>query len=584
MSARSRAAGRALSVAVVAVLVLLAGCARIPDSGHVRQVEPVAATEGEDSVIEQPDVLLLPPEPVPGLRPQQVLRGFLLASAASDADHAVARQYLTPEAAARWDDGAEAVVHDPAQLRVTCEGDPTGTCQGADTLVVTGQREAVLDRGGSYRPDPGPFEDRYGLARVDGEWRLSEVPDGVRLTPADVARAYRPVSLAFLDPTGDLVVPDRVFLPVVSRSLPRLLVDALLTGPSARLAPAVTTAFPQGTRLRRVTLEGGVVLVDLSPQVLRADDDARRALSAQLVTTLRQVPDVTGLRVLVEGEPLEVPGAPATQPMDSWSAYDRDLVPAGVPGYHVMAGAVRPLPRPGAPPREPLAVGLRHPAVDLEEERVAGLRPDGAAVQLWTGAPSGLVPRLRAPDLVPPSFGGGRYGVWTARPGPDPEVLLVRALGDPVTVPAPELAGLGPLRVLRVSRDDTRVALVVGEGVETRLYAGLVVPDRSTPAGVRLAGLRRLAPGLSDVQDVRWADNQRVAVLARSAAAPAVWLVQSDGSVVEPQAASGLPEAPTGIATAPGHPLLLESAGQVWEVRDGAAVAAAPGEDPFYPG
>lgn len=574
-------------LAAAALVLLLPACASIPDSGPVRKVEGVASSTVEDSVIEQPEVLLLPPEPVPGLSPEEVLRGFLAASAASDDDHALARQYLTPEASAAWDDDAEVVVHDPSQLRVECRagGETVADCAAVERLLMTSRRVAVIDSDGAWSVDRGSLSDVYGVERVEGEWRLSQVPPGVRLTPADVARTYRAVSVNFLDPPGDQLVADRVFLPVVSRTLPQLLVEALLRGPTSRLEGAVRTAVPPGTELRGLRLEGGVVQVDLTAPAAAADGDARQALSAQLVATLRQVPDVTGVRLLVDGQPLEVPGVEPTQPIDGWPQFEPRATRARGPGLVVTDDGVRPLtPDTDDGLGEPVGPRLAEAAVDLGRGRLAGLREAGGQTVLWSGRASEVVPRFAADGLAPPSWGGGRYGVWTARPGGRAEVVLVPDAGEPVAVPVPVLARAGGIRQVRVSRDDVRIALVAGEGEGTRLYVGILEPDPSTDAGVAIRDLHQVAPSLTDVQDVSWADGQQLTVLARSEGAPAAWAVQSDGSVLTPLPVSGLSAAPTALASAPGSPLLLESGGQVWQVVSGVARSPVAGTDPLYPG
>src|SRR5205823_5014007 len=47
-----------------------------------------------------------------------------------------------------------------------------------------------------------------------------------------------------------------------------------------------------------------------------------RALSAQLVWTLRQVSGVVAMRLLADGAALAVPGTPAVQSLDSWRSMD----------------------------------------------------------------------------------------------------------------------------------------------------------------------------------------------------------------------------------------------------------------------
>lgn len=84
---------RYLTMALALLLAALVGCADLPTSGPVEQV---------DVVLEQPSVDIAPEPPVEGMTPEQLVDGFLLAMADSEADYAVARQYLTPEADDAW--------------------------------------------------------------------------------------------------------------------------------------------------------------------------------------------------------------------------------------------------------------------------------------------------------------------------------------------------------------------------------------------------------------------------------------------------------------------------------------------------
>ena len=81
---------------------------------------------------------------------------------------------------------------------------------------------------------------------------------------------------------GTHVVPDPIHLPETVVT-PTAVVEALLSGPSPRLAQAVTDAVPNGVRL---TDEGatidpeGVVTVNFAGLFDRLGDDARRRLGA----------------------------------------------------------------------------------------------------------------------------------------------------------------------------------------------------------------------------------------------------------------------------------------------------------------
>ena len=83
---------------------LLAGCAVIPTSGEV--------TEGNADVQPVEPLQPIPEGPNPTDDPTNIVTGFLSASGGGVASNFdVARDFLTEEAAASWDPGAQTVVY-----------------------------------------------------------------------------------------------------------------------------------------------------------------------------------------------------------------------------------------------------------------------------------------------------------------------------------------------------------------------------------------------------------------------------------------------------------------------------------------
>jgi len=104
------------------------------------------------------------------------------------------------------------------------------------------------------------------------------------------------------------LVPNQVMLPI-GPGTSTALMRALVSGPTPWLAPAVSTAIPTGTKLvvDSAPITDGIVQVDLSAQAATAIDKEAQALSAQVVWTLRQLVDVTAVRITVNGVPLDEP-------------------------------------------------------------------------------------------------------------------------------------------------------------------------------------------------------------------------------------------------------------------------------------
>jgi hypothetical protein len=554
-----------LLVLLVAALAFVAACAGVPSSGPVHEGRPVPQAPGLD----EPDIRVLPPAPRPGDTPEETVRGFLVASANFEDRHAIARRYLTPALRDRWDSEAAVAIYDPAGL----------TLSVADaTVTATAPAVGTISRVGAYAAAPrgGRLRDIFRLARVEGQWRIAALPAGLRLTRVDVQRAYRAVTVYFLDPTRQVLVPDARFLPVRLSGLSTALVRAVLAGPTPWLAPAVRTAVPPGTELLMTApVHNGIVTVDLSREMAVAPD--LPALAAQLVWTLGQLPEVRGTRLLAEGAPLPVPGTGRVQSRSEWASFDPVALPSRAGGYYVRRGRL--VDRAGTPAPGPAGSGrlrLDVPAVAPGRDLVAGLRSAPTGVTLYAGSlAAGPRPRRSAAAFTPPSWDRGG-NLWTVQAGR----LVVLAGGDrPVPAVAPELER-ADVRALRVSRDGTRVAVVlVRDGTSTLLVGRVVVAS----GRLRAEAFRPAAPTLVDVRDVAWADANRLAVLARAGReAPAPWLVEADGSQLTPVATRGL--AFSRLAAAPGRPLLAAAGEQIWEHAGSRWRVVGPGSDPLYPG
>lgn len=581
--AAARRRRRALGCALPLVLgVLLGGCASIPTSGPVRQGRDLA---------QEPDPRLprsVGRPPVPGADAETVVRGFLQSGADFLDDHRYAREYLAPAARARWTPGESTSIYDRA----------TGYSierTGPGRVVVTATEVARIDEDGRYhRVADRSVRRPVVLARVDGEWRITDVRDGLLLSTSDIESAYRQVNLYFLAPTSNTVVPD----PVLLADLPGLttkVVTRLLQGPTGSLRGAVETAFPQATRLEvgSVPVRDGLATVRLDAHALQADPDARVRMSAQIVWTLRQLSDVSRIRILADGDDLVKEGVAREQPTSAWASFDPEGLSSSAALYVVRGGRVGQLadgsfkPAAGAAGAE--HGGFRHPAVSLDGARIAVTDPGHRRLlvgDLASGAVLTAVPLPDpAPDLSGPSWDrGGDLWVVDRRRG---RLLHLSPEADrAVRVPVPGL-GAGPLQAVRVAREGTRVAVVAGTGPSARCYVGAIARDAA--GGVEgIGSVREVLPDLRGVRDLAWVDAQSLVVLGSRGEQPLLPLqTDTDGfdvnDGIDPQ--RGLVE----VAGAPAEsklPLVAATgAGEVqqWDPSLGWLPLGA-GRDPAYPG
>jgi spore germination protein GerM len=117
---------------------------------------------------------------------------------------------------------------------------------------------------------------------------------------------------------------------------PTNLINALLAGPTPDdQSNRLRTAVPPGTALRTASrTSNGVVVVDVSQQILQATGDALIDAVAQIVFTVTELGGVSGVRLLVDGEQREWPRGDGSQTADALTRFDfPERNPTSQPDY-----------------------------------------------------------------------------------------------------------------------------------------------------------------------------------------------------------------------------------------------------------
>lgn len=572
MSGASRAA------AVLAAVLTVTGCSTVPSSSPTVPITQVPARPDTQVGIE-------PLAPEPGASPEEIVSGFIDAAASTDRGRLVAREHLTPAAAATWDDAAGITVIEPGFATVT-------TASGV--VRVTARTVGTVDQRGIFAVGGDLLTRTYNAEEVEGEWRISDPPDGLLVVQPDFERVYDQVDVFFIDPTDERVVPDPRHL-LIGEAQPTALVERLFDGPSPPLRAGVRNPL-DGLSLRRaVTVEGSTATVDLTGLPAGADPPLA-LLCAQLVWTLEQS-GVRGVVVMIEGDPVRLPGVPIEQTVDDWAALSPDAVPVEAIGHYVDDGALRiaadgePAPGPaGEGAYDLVAAGVAADAASGELAFLVGVTAPGRdrRSRLLTGPYGGpLTSALTGRSFTPPSAAATRTELWTVRNGT--EVVRVPAGAAPQTVTATSLQGLGIVRQLQLSPDGVRAALVVQVVDGPALFLGTVV--RSDDGAVVLRDLREVAPGLVGVTDVGWRDSGRLIALAAAPSGEGAvpFEVGVDGYGLTEVPVAGLPSEPTSVAAVPTREPLVSAAGAIWELIGGTWVTLVrgqeplPGTEPFFP-
>ncbi|QBI52751.1 LpqB family beta-propeller domain-containing protein [Streptomonospora litoralis] len=624
--------GGAVAAAVLALG--LSACATVPSGGPV--VEGAGGDAGSASGSGY--VRQIPPGPQPGVDPEGLVRGFLKSMGSFEENHSAAREYLAPEAGANWvPNGRVLVYEDSDKLAVDTQvGDDGETA----TVRLLSSQMATIDNSGQYLPaDAGQVIDvTLELVRDDeDQWRISDPPDHLVLSRGDVDLAYRPLNLYFFNRDRSTLVPDPVFLPVSSDRSATRLVKMLVDGPTSWLDAAVRSSFPEEATAD-VAYDAGNVTVEVDSASGGAKQ--RFGMGAQLVWTLRQLPEVQEVTLRVDGHEIEIPGDEGENLLTGAGGDWDSVNPSGVTGnlraYFVRDGQMWSLESdsqetkpqearvPGAAGRGDVA--LEQHAVSLDEDQVAGIRAGGKEVVVTTtdeGSEYATV--LAGGDYTSLSWdgygnlwvtedtteGGGaenpqqqeesesvaedtERGDMASSPSPSPSgdgadpgtrVWMLRDGTDPVEVDAPDLADTAVSKI-RLSRDGTRAAVLSddGDGGGTELTVGRVV---HFDGSVTVSGELPLATELEEVTDVSWRGGDQLAVLGRvEDDAAQGYLVSLDGSTETTSVSAPAGTDMVGVTAAPGLPLLSSTEDdQIWMTNDRITwQRVVVGTNPVYPG
>jgi hypothetical protein len=556
------------------VLVLcVAGCASVPNSGPVHIAKALPAVGGGI----EPNVRQFPAGPTVGEQPLTLVEGFLGATVDSDNNYGVAKLFLAPGTS--WNSTSGITLYDA--------NTETVTRSGPSEVEVSVHRVGIINSQGGYQGAPGSLHLTLGVTRVRGQWRISSLRSGVLLSTADAQQELQSVSIYYLNRTQTRLVPDPIVVPVplpgLQAALATTLVGALLGGPSRSLAPAVSTAIPTGTSLVGNVLidDNGVAEINLAGSTQPSSSQLPQ-LSAQLVWTLRQLPTVKSIRLLDNGAPLTATGVPSQQGIDAWPQFDPQAKPTSFGGLFSNQGHVVAISRTVPVPLQ--TAGLLAPTVSANGATVAALRAvsGGLTTLLVSTADGSFVRRLTAARLSSPTFDPQGDVVVVRGAGKDSTLIEVPPDGHKREVDVhPEISQQG-ISAVAISRDGSRIAMVVGPPGRTELVVGTV---SVTNGALVINGGLTVIPAGQDVQGVAWAGaNEIVTTVRLGARRRAVVETSVDGYTVTAMPSAGLTAAPTEVAAAPGQPVLAAGGGGIWSLSARHWTRVASGSDPSYAG
>ena len=527
LGAADRRRGILAAIVAVAALVLSA-CAGLPVSGPVNPGLSAGTDAGS------PEFLFRPDEPQPGATPEQIVEGFIRAGSGPGpaANWEVARMFLAPSIRETWKPEASVTIDLPDDRQ------PVSPTEGAVELSLV--TVATVDSTGAYQPDAGVTQLSFRLAQQDdGEWRITEAPDGVVIDRDVFANVFHRYSLMYFDPTWQFLVPDVRWFPTTNAAT--RIAGALVNGsPSGWLAASVVNSFPESVTLARpsVPLESGIAQVTLSAEALLVESTTLDRMQTQLAASLATA-GASGAQMSVASTPLtaepvstrstRVTGPPLVQTEDGFGFLAGDeLTP--IPGLSETMELVAPAAIEVSPDRD-------FAAVRLVDGGIARVPADGPVAVIDTRG--GLID----PSADPFGF------IWSVPRGQPSSIIAFSVAGQQFPV-ADGWPGASEIVAMAVSRDGTRVAAILVNGGRSEVWiAGIVRGTEAVP--VRLGEAVPLGPLAGSGSGLAWLDDTTVGVLSTESGGPLFTeqLVGGPATAIDaPQGAASVAGA-TSIAT-----------------------------------
>ncbi|SNT34075.1 MtrAB system accessory lipoprotein LpqB [Rhodococcoides kyotonense] len=548
-------------VVLCSVLALLVGCASLPESSTPQAIGSLSAAGAETTT---------PPPPAAGREPDRLVRDFIAASASSANRHQAARQFLTSGASTGWDDGAKTVVADKIDLLY---GPRTDT---EAEYTLRSNTVGLLASGGDYQAGAGTVDTTIKMVKVDGEWRIDELPPGVLIDRSQFFSAYQRKSLYFVDPLGSELVPDVRWLTGASDQMANQLVQLLIDGPKSTLESAVSNELADDVGVRgpitkadgrtgQVGVGSGGVRIDFGG-LQSMDAKNRELLAAQVIWTLASA-EISGPYVLLaDGQPLD------NSKPDGWTTLDvAEFDPLGTPedtvGLHAVVGgrlvSVDDTGTTPVPGYFGTVTNLRTVALSTDGTLVAGVAdtgrpaPEPSSALMIGGYDSGAFPVAEGQSITRPTWGADNNAVWAVIDGTN----VIRAARDPATgqvsvvpVDAGAVTALGSrITDLRLSRDGVRAAMIV-DGL---VYVATVV--RQENGLYSLTSPRAVANGLgSDALALDWSTGDSIVIVRIATDVPVVQ-VTTDGSRLDALPSRNLTAPVLSVDASPSNEFVADS-------------------------
>jgi hypothetical protein len=258
-----------------------------------------------------------------------------------------------------------------------------------------------------------------------------------------------------------------------------------------------------------VPILNGIAQVDLSKEILGANEVTRRALSAQLVWTLSALANVSAVQISVSGQPFALSNVGLLQTIQDWQSLsplpNPELIDLNVirnENIFAVDGQTETLKHVSL---APLAFVSTNPS----DTQVVTVTADRKSLQVTRTSESKFRLLAQGDQISKPTW--DRDGnIYFSDFGQG--VREVNSDGS-LRVASVDVTTLGTseqVKQVAVASDGVRVAVVLSDGTQDVIAVGAIF---KTADETRIIGLHRIERSITSVRDIVWSSPTSIAVL-----------------------------------------------------------------------
>lgn len=499
---------------LIAVVLVgsVVGCASLPTSGPVNFAGEISSRDDQLS--------FLAPSPQPGDSPQQIVDSFLLAATEPAGGYAKAREFLTSAAKISWAPDAQTIVYRENSRRLVLSmsaqnnevAAPDGVT-GETSVSMTAEKVATINHRGVYTASLSGETLAVGfeLAKEAGQWRISVAPRGLIVAASNLQLVFAEYSLYFLAPDKKQLVPDSRWF-ARRESIATTLTRELLAGPARHLSGSVESAFAPGTSLSApgvVRIQDNRAEVDFALDFRSVDRSRRQLMHTQLLSTLRQVPQVAAVDMLSAGTALTAP-----DPLDLTPARPTQTQLLALREGKAVLWRNNSIVELGSAEQEtPRAAAVAAVSLAVKRQNWYSLSEDGRQISRTFARATSPQTVLQGQDFLPPVVDTKEW-LWAVPKGSVGKLVTVSAAAEPQPLTVPLNAGF-KVTGMAVSPDATKLALTLAHADLGHVVAvvGIVRSASGAPTQVSDQPLFLLTE-LRGTFAVSWVTNEQLVALA----------------------------------------------------------------------